>query len=257
MFGSGQTIVFPVRPAEEQRALIARRSAFYPALKRLEQWGIVSCTLDETTHVRRRALYRLSSKGKRALERWLKQPIKPDDVLRRMPELKCSAPHALRSESPVPGFSRSRVRRVDVWVPWLPWVPGFPGEWVFGLPRRVDVWVPIAGAASDEARPSISSGSQQPTGANAGDVAECTRLRTVRGKARTERGVGRGASSDRGTRSGASHVRASFRGIDWRGRVSGSPDRRPGHCEGALNPISSASVQLFPCRCLYLAGPRT
>jgi hypothetical protein len=37
--------------------------------------------------VRRRALYRLSSKGKNALERWLKQPIKADDVLRGMPDL--------------------------------------------------------------------------------------------------------------------------------------------------------------------------
>jgi len=61
--------------------------SIYPALKRLEQSGMVSLTLDETSRVRRRALYRLSSKGKRALERWLKQPIKADDVLRRMPEL--------------------------------------------------------------------------------------------------------------------------------------------------------------------------
>jgi DNA-binding PadR family transcriptional regulator len=43
--------------------------------------------LEETSQVRRRALYRLSPKGKKALERWLTQPIKPDDVARRMPEL--------------------------------------------------------------------------------------------------------------------------------------------------------------------------
>jgi DNA-binding MarR family transcriptional regulator len=61
--------------------------SIYPALKRLEQSGMVSCTLDETSRVRRRALYRLGSRGKKALERWLKQPIKTDDVLRRMPEL--------------------------------------------------------------------------------------------------------------------------------------------------------------------------
>ena len=61
--------------------------SIYPALKRLEQSGTVSCTLDETSRVRRRALYRLSSKGKRALERWLKQPVKADDALRRLPEL--------------------------------------------------------------------------------------------------------------------------------------------------------------------------
>jgi DNA-binding PadR family transcriptional regulator len=61
--------------------------SIYPALKRLEQSGMVSCTLEETPRVRRRALYRLSSRGKRALERWLKQPVKADDVLRRLPEL--------------------------------------------------------------------------------------------------------------------------------------------------------------------------
>lgn len=61
--------------------------SIYPALKRLEQAGMVSCTLDETSRVRRRALYRLSPTGKKALERWLKQPLKADDVLRRMPEL--------------------------------------------------------------------------------------------------------------------------------------------------------------------------
>jgi hypothetical protein len=72
--------------------------------------------------------------------------------------------------------------------------------------------VSFAGAAGDEARPSISSGSQQPTHANAGEVAERTRLLTVRGKARAVRGVGREASSDRGTPTGASHVPVAFAG---------------------------------------------
>jgi DNA-binding PadR family transcriptional regulator len=61
--------------------------SIYPALKRLEQSGMVTCALDETSRVRRRALYRLNSKGKKALERWLKQPVKADDVPRKMPEL--------------------------------------------------------------------------------------------------------------------------------------------------------------------------
>jgi DNA-binding PadR family transcriptional regulator len=61
--------------------------SIYPALKRLERSGMVSCALDETSRVRRRALYRLTSKGKNALERWLTRTIEADDVLRRMPEL--------------------------------------------------------------------------------------------------------------------------------------------------------------------------
>jgi len=61
--------------------------SIYPALKRLERSGMVSCTLEETSRVRRRALYRLRLKGTKALERWLSQPVKADDVVHRMPEL--------------------------------------------------------------------------------------------------------------------------------------------------------------------------
>ena len=61
--------------------------SIYPALKRLAQSGLVRCALDETSLVRRRKLYRLSSKGKKAFERWLTFAINADDALRRMPEL--------------------------------------------------------------------------------------------------------------------------------------------------------------------------
>jgi hypothetical protein len=61
--------------------------SIYPALKRLERSGMVTCTLEETGHVRRRALYRLSSEGVNALQRWLTQPIQVDDVARKLPEL--------------------------------------------------------------------------------------------------------------------------------------------------------------------------
>jgi DNA-binding PadR family transcriptional regulator len=61
--------------------------SIYPALKRLEQSGLVRCALDETSLVRRRKLYRLSSKGEKAFERWLTLPITADDALRRLPEL--------------------------------------------------------------------------------------------------------------------------------------------------------------------------
>ena len=64
---------------------------------------------------------------------------------------------------------------------------------------------------------------QQPTRANAGNVAGRTKLLTVRDKARAVRGVGREASNDRGTRTDASQVRVPFRGTDSRGWMSGSP----------------------------------
>jgi DNA-binding PadR family transcriptional regulator len=61
--------------------------SIYPALKRLEQSGMVRSALDETSLVRRRKLYRLSSKGKKAFTRWLTLAIKADDAFGRMPEL--------------------------------------------------------------------------------------------------------------------------------------------------------------------------
>ena len=91
-----------------------------------------------------------------------------------------------------------------------------------GLVAAADWVVSFAGAESDEARPPISSGSQQPTGANAVDVAERIWLLTVRDKVRAVRDGGREASSDRGTRTGASHVRVAFRGTDSRGWMTGS-----------------------------------
>jgi DNA-binding PadR family transcriptional regulator len=61
--------------------------SIYPALKRLEQSQMVVSALEETSQVRRRKLYRLSAKGKKALERWLSEPVRPGDVVRGMPEL--------------------------------------------------------------------------------------------------------------------------------------------------------------------------
>jgi DNA-binding PadR family transcriptional regulator len=61
--------------------------SIYPALKRLEQSGMVRCALDETSLVRRRKLYRLSSNGEKAFERWLTLRINADDALLRLPEL--------------------------------------------------------------------------------------------------------------------------------------------------------------------------
>jgi DNA-binding PadR family transcriptional regulator len=61
--------------------------SIYPALKRLEQSGLVRSALDETSLVRRRKLYRLSSKGEKAFDRWLTSALTADDALLRLPEL--------------------------------------------------------------------------------------------------------------------------------------------------------------------------
>ncbi len=61
--------------------------SIYPALKRLERSRAISGTVDAASPLRRRKLYRLSAKGKGELERWLRRPVKSDDVVRGMPEL--------------------------------------------------------------------------------------------------------------------------------------------------------------------------
>jgi DNA-binding PadR family transcriptional regulator len=79
--------------------------SIYPALNRLEKSGMVSCVVDSPSGLRQRRLYRLSSKGKRALDHWLRQPVKDEEVMRGMPELflrfafleDCLGPDACRS----------------------------------------------------------------------------------------------------------------------------------------------------------------
>src|SRR5215472_1921715 len=61
--------------------------SIYPALQRLERSRLVVSTIDKSTKLRRRRLYRLTPKGKESLKRWLTQPIRASDVLRGMPEL--------------------------------------------------------------------------------------------------------------------------------------------------------------------------
>ncbi len=75
-------------------------------------------------------------------------------------------------------------------------------DWISGQSTAF----PFDRAASDEAAPCISSGSQQLTRAIAGDLAERTRLLTERGAAPAVRGVGREAPRNRATRTRASHV---------------------------------------------------
>ncbi len=61
--------------------------SIYPALQRLEESGLVTSFLEETTKVRRRRLYRIGPKGQKALKQWLQSPIEPEDAARRLPEL--------------------------------------------------------------------------------------------------------------------------------------------------------------------------
>jgi len=61
--------------------------AIYPALGRLEKRGLVRGTVEESTSLRKRRVFKLTAKGVAALKAWLRRPVTRDDVMRRIGEL--------------------------------------------------------------------------------------------------------------------------------------------------------------------------
>ncbi len=61
--------------------------AIYPALGRLEKRGLVKGTVEESTSLRKRRVFKVTAKGATALKAWLKRPVTQDDVMRRVGEL--------------------------------------------------------------------------------------------------------------------------------------------------------------------------
>lgn len=61
--------------------------AIYPALNRLEARGLVRGTVETSTGLRQRKIFRNTAKGLAALKAWLKRPVTRDDVIRRIDEL--------------------------------------------------------------------------------------------------------------------------------------------------------------------------
>jgi DNA-binding PadR family transcriptional regulator len=61
--------------------------AIYPALRRLEERGLIRGHVEDGAGLRRRKIYRLSAVGVSALKKWLSQPVTVEDVIRGMDEL--------------------------------------------------------------------------------------------------------------------------------------------------------------------------
>jgi len=61
--------------------------AIYPALRRLEERGLVRSEVRESAGLRRRRVFRPTPKGLAAFKAWQSRPIVRDDVVRRGPEL--------------------------------------------------------------------------------------------------------------------------------------------------------------------------
>jgi PadR family transcriptional regulator AphA len=56
--------------------------AIYPALARLEKQGLIRGSVQEGTGLRRRQIFRLTSKGTTELKTWITAPVTPDDLVR-------------------------------------------------------------------------------------------------------------------------------------------------------------------------------
>jgi DNA-binding PadR family transcriptional regulator len=61
--------------------------AIYPALKRLEQSGLVQGRIELSGSVRQCKRYRISAKGRKVFKQWLIQPIQRADVVRHTGDL--------------------------------------------------------------------------------------------------------------------------------------------------------------------------
>jgi DNA-binding PadR family transcriptional regulator len=61
--------------------------AIYPALQRLETRGLVRGTVEGSTGLRQRRVFRHTPKGLAALKVWLRKPLTRDDVMRGLDEV--------------------------------------------------------------------------------------------------------------------------------------------------------------------------
>ena len=61
--------------------------AIYPALQRLEQQGLIRGSIEESSGIRRRQMFRLTPHGLAALKKWIKRPLVRDDVIRGLDEV--------------------------------------------------------------------------------------------------------------------------------------------------------------------------
>lgn len=61
--------------------------AIYPALRRLEMRGLVRGTVEESSSLRKRRIFKITPKGLTAFKAWLKKPVTQDDVIRRIADL--------------------------------------------------------------------------------------------------------------------------------------------------------------------------
>ena len=61
--------------------------AIYPALQRLQQQGLIRGSIEESSGLRRRQIFRLTPHGLAALKKWISRPVVRADVIRGLDEV--------------------------------------------------------------------------------------------------------------------------------------------------------------------------
>ncbi|HWY19767.1 MAG TPA: PadR family transcriptional regulator [Candidatus Acidoferrum sp.] len=61
--------------------------AIYPALQRLEQKGLIRGSIEQSSGLRRRQIFRLTPHGLAALKKWINRPLVRADVIRGLDEV--------------------------------------------------------------------------------------------------------------------------------------------------------------------------
>ncbi|HKX33302.1 MAG TPA: PadR family transcriptional regulator [Blastocatellia bacterium] len=95
--------------------------AIYPALRRLEESGLIQGQVEDGSGMRRRKIYRLSKNGVAALKKWMSHPVTGEDVIRNMDELllRFAFMDAVIEKSALIEFLRALERELKSYIPTL------------------------------------------------------------------------------------------------------------------------------------------
>lgn len=95
--------------------------AIYPALRRLEQEGLVRSRVEESAGLRRKRTFGLTPRGRTALKDWLRRPVGLDDVVRSLDELmlRFAFMDAVMDGAAAIRFLQMLARGLDAYIPTL------------------------------------------------------------------------------------------------------------------------------------------
>ena len=95
--------------------------AIYPALGRLAKRGLIESEVEDSSGLRRRRMYRLTTEGERELKHWLSQPVTRDEIIRRLGELMLRfafMEQALGADEAIHFLQKFRIE-LDAYIPSL------------------------------------------------------------------------------------------------------------------------------------------